>query len=216
MKRLRNVKSGDVDLGVFNSSYLMILLNTHLAEWAKQHKLTTGKTNLFFVVQIESDNMADAFLTLVYDDGIAERTVHAAYVGQKMSDKETKFCEKLNHYTGRDLVNKPPHKVIINKLANLNDKSDFVNSVAYCYQSLMVDTCALGNGLDASLATANGSAILFLRDHEDYVTKFEFYAKDVVDFITGIEQEQAAKVHQTIKTLIQQGSKQNVNRTRNL
>lgn len=206
MKRLRNLKHEDVDLGVFNSSYLMILLNTHLAAWAKDHKFTTTKTNLFFVIQIESDNLADAFLSLVYYDGKEERIIPAAYVGQKLTEQEKAFTSKLVKYTGRDLVKKPPHQVIINKLAGLNDQSDFVNQVAYCYQTLMVDTCEVAGGVEASLATSKGSAILFLRDHDDYITKFEFYTKDVVEFIQGIEEDLSAKVKDTVKSLITKGN----------
>lgn len=190
--------------GTFNTSYLMILLNTSLSDWAKKHKLTTSISSLMFVVQIESVKLDDIYLTLVYDDGNGnEKTVHAGYVGQTLTKKERKYCEKLPFFTGVDLNKKPPYDVIMKgRLSNLRDTTGILHCVALGFHNLMVETCNLSTGINGALATNNGTAILFVRDNDEYVTKIEFYLKDIINFINDIEKQRTETIRNSIKTLI--------------
>lgn len=181
----------------------MILLNGHLARWAKEHKLTTTISKLMFVMQIESEKLDDVYLTLVYDDGNKETSIAAGYVGQNLTAVEDKYCQKLPFFTDRDLIKTPPYEVIANgKLKNLKDDTGIVHQVALGFHNLMVDTCNLSPGITAALANNNGSAILFLRGNEEYVTKIEFYLKDIINFIRDIEQHRTETIRNSIKSLI--------------
>lgn len=190
--------------GIFNSSYLVILLNSTLAAWAKNHKLTTSISSLMFVMQVESIKLDDVFLTLVYDDGAGnEKSISAGYVGQTLTSKEKKFCDKLPFFTGVDLNKNPPYEVITTgRLSNLKDTTGILHQVALGFHNLMIDSCNMSNGITAALATNNGTAILFIRDNEEYVTKIEFYLKDIINFINGIEQQRTETIRNSIKTLI--------------
>lgn len=204
MKRTNKLtRDGAPDRGIYNSTYLMILLNGHLAQWAKEHKLTTTISKLMFVMQIESEKLDDVFLTLVYDDGVNETSVAAGYIGQNLTDVEDKYCQKLPFFTDRDLIKTPPYEVITNgKLKDLDDSTGILHQVALGFHNLMVDTCNLSPGITAALANNNGSAILFLRDNEEYVTKIEFYLKDIIKFISNIEQQRTTTIRNSIKSLI--------------
>lgn len=190
--------------GIFNSSYLMILLNSSLAEWARSHKLTTSISSLMFVMQIESVKLDDVFLTLVYDDGNGnEKSVCAGYVGQTLTTKEMNFCKKLPFFTGVDLNKNPPYEVIVTgRLSSLKDNTGILHQVALAFHNLMIDTCNLGTGVNAALASNNGTAILFIRDNEEYVTKIELYLKDIIKFINDIEHQRTETIRNSIKTLI--------------
>lgn len=190
------------DRGISNSSYMMVLLSLGLAEWAKNHSLNIGASKLMFVTQIESDNLDDVYLSLVYDNGVKEQTIHAGYVGQKMSDKERQFSKKLPLFTLRDLERKPPFDVIMKCHSSINDTTGIVKAVAGCYHQLMKDTCILTSGVTANLATLGGSAILFMRDQEEYTTKFEFYLKDINKFIKEIEEERTNSIRHIVKNLM--------------
>lgn len=192
----------EVDRGVFNSSYLMILLSQHLARWAKNHYLNTSLTKLMFVLQIESENLADVYLSLVYEDQDGERIIPAGYVGQRLSSVEKAYCEKLPKFTLSDLEKKPPISVMMKRFENLKDDTGIVLCVAECFSTLMVETCVTARSITAGLAAKNGTAILFLRDNSEYVTKMEFHVEDIIKFINSINAENSDKIKQSVRNIL--------------
>lgn len=194
---------GMLDQGFFNYSYLTLLLNNGLTDWAKKHILNTGKQYLMFVIQVESTSLSNIYLSLVYFDGVEEHVIPAGYVGQRLTPKEVKFSTILPLYSVRDLEQKPPFEVMkLSRLKDIKDKTGIVNEVAMAYHNFMMETCKLGKGLRAQLANGDGNALLFFKDSSDETTKIEFYLKDISDFVTRFEKMRIANKRQSIKTLI--------------
>lgn len=193
---------GIPDRGIINATYMMIFLNAQLSKWAKDHHVNTEKAQLRFILSIESDKLDEVHLSLSYDEEDGEQVIHAGYVGQKLNDKERKFCEKLPVYTLRDLHQTPPYSVVKNKLDNLKDRTGIVEEVALGFHNILVDACDITGELSAAMATNNGSAILFLRNQELYVTKIEFYAKDIMNFLKGIENKRSLAIREAISSLV--------------
>lgn len=193
---------GTSNRGVCNATYLMILLDSCLADWAKESSLSAGKNNLRFIMSIETDKLDDVYLSLSYTGPDGEVVIPAGYVGQELTAKESKFCEKLPVFTSLDLRNKPPFSVIIDKFKNLNDQSSIVEAVAVALHCVMVNSCEVAPRVSAALATSNGSAILFLRNKELYVTKFEIYVKDIVKFIEEQTELRSVELRQEVTSLI--------------
>lgn len=192
----------EVDRGVFNSSYLMILLNHHLARWAKSYHLNSPSSKLMFVLQIESENLADVYLSLVYEDQNGERIIPAGYVGQYLSPVEEKYCKKLPNFTMRDLEKKPPALVMINKFEKLKDDTGIVECVAKCFSTLMLETCVVAKTITAGMAVNNGNALLFLRDNPEYITKLEFHVEDIIKFIKGITNEHSNLIKDSVRNIL--------------
>lgn len=193
---------GSPDVGVCNATYLMILLNNQLSKWANGQRINTTKSQLRFILSIESDQLSDVQLSLSYETNGKEEIIPAGYVGQRLSSKEAKFCTKLPYFTIWDLRNKPPYSVIIEKFKNLDDTTGIVEAVADGYHSIMVDSCNIAPGINASLATANGNAILFLRSQQLYVTKIELYVKDIMMFIKQIEERRTIEIRDQVKSIL--------------
>lgn len=185
-----------------NSTYLMILMNNYLGKWASAHHLSIGKDRLRFILTMESDNLADVHLSLSYDGPNGEEIIPAGYVGQRLNKKEETFCKSLPHYTPIDLINKPPFDVVMNKFEYINDTTGIVETSAHALSSVMIDTCHLMEGVDGSLATANGSAILFLQNKELYVTKIELYVKDIMNFIMKLGFKRSTEIRNQIQSIL--------------
>lgn len=194
-----------LDRGFYNASYMMLLLNSHLAQWAKEHKLNTPTNHLMFVTQIESTDMTDVYLSMVYFDGEKEHVIPAGYVGQKLTSKEEQFCKTLPYYTTHDLIRKPPYEIMMSsRLKDLKDKSGIVSTTAMALHSFMVETASVSEGIPAQLASGNGNAYLFIRDNEGTVTKMEFYLKDMSSFINKIDERRYEEIRQSIKGILKQ------------
>ncbi len=190
--------------GISNATYLMFLLSNCLADWAKESPLSDGKNNLRFIVSIETDKLDDVHLSLSYTGPEGEIVIPAGYVGQVMTSKESKFCEKLPIFTNWDLSNKPPFSVITEKFKGLNDQTSLVEAVALAMHCVMVNSCEVATRISAALAlsTSKGSAILFLRNKELYVTKIEIYVKDIVNFIEEQTELRSKELRQEVTSLI--------------
>ncbi len=189
----------------YNVSYLMSLLNGGLSAWAKNFYLNTTKTSLMFVMQVESTNLDDVYLSLVYDDGVKEQVIPAAYVGQQLTKTEQNFCKNLPLYTSKDLTRVPPYEIMMtSRLSTIKDTAGIVHEVAMAFQQIMVDICNTNNGIQAQLANSNGNALLFVRNNVDNITKIEFYLKDINAFISNIGEQRANDIRNSIKTLIAQ------------
>lgn len=191
-----------IDRAVNNATYMMILLNGGLSDWANKFYANGDGSRLRFVVSQESDSIDDTYLSLSFEENGVEEIIPAGYVGQRLNEKEEAYCKKLPVLRAHDLCKSPPYVTVHRTLKSLKDHTGIVDEIATTYQTILTDTCEIAKSVTAALATANGSAILFLRHEQLYVTKIEFYTKDIIEFIKKIEERRSSAIGSIVRNIL--------------
>lgn len=198
------------ELLVRNTTCGLFMLDGELSEWVKNNPFNRNGNELEFILQVESNNNSDVYITLDYSVEGYTNAINAVYIGKKLTEKEKVYVSNFQPVTLSSFSKKGIKTPILESMKFLKISDSLKITIADSLHNL-VERMLMSNTVDGTkVGFTKTSVVVYMRYTNGKVIKVEYYLNDIEKFMAELLEHTLSTSRQVFRKFIKGETKCNV------